>query len=238
MNYELAAEYLLLEEDDENLVRGNQVNAVKCGSLRNRILAAFLLSAALPAHAIPPPPARPPLLREARMTVTVQLFEAHNGTTTNITELCKVSGKIPVFSDDGRAASFHTREILGCSMLRNKKKLKVSILGAKAVSKRHDLRNGLCRRHASRCCPALSGSLRSPTSGRFQCGNSGKRQSEKHSVQGPSQPNIALECQANRLAGSGHQDRQVIKRIQVARPFCIPFQPAACRLDASARLDG
>jgi len=69
------------------------------------------------------------------MTVTVQLFEAHNGTTTKITELCKVSGKIPVFSDDGRAVLFHTREIPGCSMLRNGKKLKVSILGAKAVSK-------------------------------------------------------------------------------------------------------
>jgi len=135
MDYELAAEYLLLDEDDENLVRGHQVNAVKRGFLRNRMLAAFLLSAALPAHAIPPPPAQPPLLREARMTVTVQLIEAHNGTTTKITELCTVSGKIPVFSDDGRAATFHARDIPGCSMLRNGKKLQVSVQGAKALSK-------------------------------------------------------------------------------------------------------
>jgi len=105
------------------------------GFFRNRLLAASLLSATIPVHAIPPPPARPPLLREARMTVTVQLFEAHNGSTTKITELCTVSGKIPVYSDDGRAASIHTRDIPSCSMLRNGKRLQVSVRGAKAMSK-------------------------------------------------------------------------------------------------------
>lgn len=101
---------------------------------RNRILASVLLASTLPALAIPPPPAQPPLLRKARMTVKVQLVEAANGTVFRITELCKVSGKIPVYADKGHAARFYGAEIQGCSMLKNGQKLAVSISGVKAVS--------------------------------------------------------------------------------------------------------
>ena len=68
------------------------------------------------------------------MTVTVQLNEAANGTVFRITELCKVSGTIPVYADEGHAASFHGAQIQGCSMLKNGQKLPVSISGVKAVS--------------------------------------------------------------------------------------------------------
>lgn len=103
---------------------------------RNRTIAGALLLSMLPAHAIPPPPNRPPQLREARMTVTVQLIEAKDGTVNKITELCKVSGKIPVYSGDGRSAVAHTRTIASCTMSRNGKKLPVRVKGAKAVSKK------------------------------------------------------------------------------------------------------
>ena len=102
---------------------------------RNRLLAISLLVSASPAFAIPPPPREPPLLREAKMTVMVQLIEAGNGRVTKITKLCKVSGKIPVYSDNGSAASFYGREILGCNMPKNGKNLTVSVRGAKAFSK-------------------------------------------------------------------------------------------------------
>jgi hypothetical protein len=69
------------------------------------------------------------------MTVTVQLIEAGNGQVRKITRLCRVSGKIPVYSDNGRAASFTTREIAVCQMPRNGKNLDISVSGAKAVSK-------------------------------------------------------------------------------------------------------
>ena len=95
------------------------------------------------------------------MTATVQLLEAHNGTITNITELCKVNGKIPVYSDDGRAATFHARDIPGCSMLRNGKKLQVSVRGAKAVSKNFmsfaTAYVGVTPPDASPLCPDLCG---------------------------------------------------------------------------------
>lgn len=101
---------------------------------RNRALASFLLASASPALAIPPPPARPPLLRKAKMTVKVQLVEAANGSVFRITELCKVSGTIPVYADEGYSARFHGAEIHGCSMLKDGRKLPVSISGVKAVS--------------------------------------------------------------------------------------------------------
>lgn len=112
------------------------MNAFSTRPYRNRLIAATLLLSILPAHAIPPPPNRPPQLREARMTAKVQLIEARDGTVNKITELCKVSGKIPVFSDDGRSAFAHTQTIASCTMSRNGKKLAVKVEGAKAVSKK------------------------------------------------------------------------------------------------------
>lgn len=100
----------------------------------NRWLAHALLVVALPANAIPPPPSAPPQLRTARMTVTVQLIEANNGTVTKITKLCKVVGPIPVYSDDGRAAGANGREIAGCKMLWKGKNLSVYVSGAMAVT--------------------------------------------------------------------------------------------------------
>ncbi|MCC2972578.1 hypothetical protein [Massilia sp. IC2-476] len=109
--------------------------AIEHSVFRHRLLAMPFLLSALPAHAIPPPPSKPALLREARMAVTVQLIEASKGRVTRITKLCQVRGKIPVYSDQGRAASFYAREITGCTMPMNGKALKVSVRGAKAVSK-------------------------------------------------------------------------------------------------------
>lgn len=102
---------------------------------RSRLLAISLLVSASPVLAIPPPPDKPPVLRKAKMTVMVQLFEAGNGRVTKITELCKVSGKIPVYADDGGAASWYGSNIPGCSMLKNGERLAVSVRGVKAISK-------------------------------------------------------------------------------------------------------
>lgn len=102
----------------------------------NYVLAILLLVSTSPTLAIPPPPAKPPMLRSAKMTVKVQLIEAANGQIFRITELCKVSGTIPVYADEGRAASAHSAEIRGCSMLKDGERLPVSIWGVKAVSKK------------------------------------------------------------------------------------------------------
>jgi hypothetical protein len=75
------------------------------------------------------------LLRKAKMTATVQLIEATNGQVTRIIELCKVSGEIPVYADDGGTAYAHGWEIPGCSMSKNGKNLAVHVRGAKAISK-------------------------------------------------------------------------------------------------------
>lgn len=101
---------------------------------RNCALASLLFASTSLALAIPPPPAQPPLLRKARMTVKVQLVEAADGTVFRITELCKVSGTIPVYADEGHAARFYGAEIQGCSMVKDGQKLPVSISGVKAVS--------------------------------------------------------------------------------------------------------
>ncbi len=95
----------------------------------------LLSSSAALVHAIPPPPLPPAVLREANMTATVKLIEASNGTVTKISELCKVSGKIPVYADDGRKAYANGREISGCAMRWKGKPLDVYVLGAKAISK-------------------------------------------------------------------------------------------------------
>lgn len=102
---------------------------------RNGLSTILLFIAALPAHAIPPPPGQPPQLREATMVVAVQLVEASNGRISRITRLCDVSGKIPVYADDGSAASHHAREIPGCTMPDSLRKLPVHVRGAKALSK-------------------------------------------------------------------------------------------------------
>ena len=99
------------------------------------LLAVSLLSGAVPAHAIPPPPPPPPVLRDANMTATVKLIEASNGTVTKISELCKVSGKIPVYADDGRKAHANGRKLAGCTMLWKGKSVEVDVLGAKAVAR-------------------------------------------------------------------------------------------------------
>lgn len=112
------------------------LTAIKRRLSRNRLLATSLLVSASPALAIPPPPDKPPVLRKAKMTVVVQLIEAGNGRVTRITELCKVSGRIPVYADDGSAASWYGSKIPGCSMLKNGERLTVSVWGAKAISKK------------------------------------------------------------------------------------------------------
>jgi hypothetical protein len=94
----------------------------------------LLVSASL-AHAIPPPPPEPPQLRTARMTVTIKLVEANHGTVSKITPLCKVSGTIPVYADDGRAAGVFGREIAGCRMAWKGRNLDVSVRGALAVAR-------------------------------------------------------------------------------------------------------
>lgn len=68
------------------------------------------------------------------MTVSVRLIEAHRGAVSRITELCKVSGTIPVYADKGFAAAAHLRKILGCKMRWRREDLAVSVSGAKAVS--------------------------------------------------------------------------------------------------------
>ncbi len=94
----------------------------------------LLVSASL-AHAIPPPPPEPPQLRTARMTVTIKLVEASHGQVSRITPLCKVSGTIPVYADDGRAAGFYGREIAGCRMPWKGQNLDVSVRGALAIAR-------------------------------------------------------------------------------------------------------
>jgi hypothetical protein len=93
-----------------------------------------LLFSALTAYAIPPPPLAPRQLREARMTVTVQLVEARQGQVNKLTKLCTVSGKIPVYADDGGATRANGREIQGCNMQWKGKNLSVSVRGAVAIA--------------------------------------------------------------------------------------------------------
>lgn len=102
---------------------------------RNKMLALLLLASVLPAKATPPPPPLAPQLREATMTVTVQLIEAKNGRVSEITRLCQVSGKIPVYADNGSPASFNAWNIAGCTMPWKEENLDVSVWGAKAISK-------------------------------------------------------------------------------------------------------
>lgn len=109
--------------------------AIERGMSRDRMLALSLLIGASAAFATPPPPPKPALLREARMTVSVRLIEAGNRLVSRITQLCEVSGKIPVYSDNGTAALVYGRDISGCTMSRNGKTLTVSVRGAQAVSK-------------------------------------------------------------------------------------------------------
>ena len=101
---------------------------------QKRWLAIPLLLSTLNAGAIPPPPPAPPQLREARMTVTIKMVEASHGGVTKISELCKVSGKVPVYADDGGATRFNGREILGCRMPWKGQNLDVSVQGAIVIS--------------------------------------------------------------------------------------------------------
>ena len=68
------------------------------------------------------------------MTVTVQLVQATLGQVNNLTKLCTVSGKIPVYADDGRATRANGREIPGCKMQWNGKNLSVFVRGAVAIA--------------------------------------------------------------------------------------------------------
>lgn len=110
--------------------KGEKVRKVS----QKRWLALPLLWSALSAQAIAPPPPAPPQLREARMTVTIQMVEANHGTVTRITKLCSVSGKIPVYADDGGATRSNGRDIPGCRMLWKGRYLDVSVQGAIAIS--------------------------------------------------------------------------------------------------------
>jgi hypothetical protein len=122
---------------EENRMAMQVLSAARRRSLSgHRLLGLPLLLSAMTAQAMPPPPPVPPLLRTARMTVTVQLIEANNGIVTRITELCKVGGKIPVYADNGDAAIVHPWEIAGCKMPRHGKNLNVNVHGAKAMSKK------------------------------------------------------------------------------------------------------
>jgi hypothetical protein len=112
---------------------GNKPERVRQVPHKRWLAMPFLLSA-LTARATPPPPLAPPQLSEARMTVTIQLVEASNGRVTKLTELCKVSGRIPVYADDGGATRSHGREISGCKMLWKGQSLHVSVRGAMAMS--------------------------------------------------------------------------------------------------------
>lgn len=116
-------------------VRDKLLDVIERRMSRNRLLAMTMLLAAVPASAIPPPPLPPPKLREARMTVMVQLVEASNGTVTNRTKLCEISGAIPVYSDGGGATGANTREISGCRMAWKGKSLSVSVRGAMAIAR-------------------------------------------------------------------------------------------------------
>lgn len=98
-------------------------------------LAAPFLLTTLTAAAIPPPPPAPAQLRESRMTVTIRMIEASHGRVTKITKLCKVTGKIPVYADDGGATRSNGRDISGCRMLWKGKNLSVSVRGAIATSR-------------------------------------------------------------------------------------------------------
>jgi hypothetical protein len=105
------------------------------GMSRRRMLAISLILGALPAYAIPPLRPAPPVMRNARMTANVQLVEAHNGQVTRITKLCKVSGKIPVYSDSSSPTHSNTWEISGCNMTWKGKNQPISVRGAIAISK-------------------------------------------------------------------------------------------------------
>lgn len=95
----------------------------------------LLIVSASSAHAIPPPPPAPPKVRDARMTVTVRLVEASKGRVNKFSQLCTVSGTIPVYADKGNAAGANTREIPGCSMPWKGSRLSVSVRGAMAVAR-------------------------------------------------------------------------------------------------------
>lgn len=114
---------------------GSEAIAIMRSLSPNRWLTMPLLLSALTAHAIPPPPPPPPKLGEARMTVTVQLVEAGNGQVSKLTKLCQVSGKIPVYADDGSATRANGREVPGCTMLWKGQSLSVSVLGAMAIAR-------------------------------------------------------------------------------------------------------
>ena len=68
------------------------------------------------------------------MTVTVELVEAKNGQVSDLIKLCTVSGKIPVYADKGRPASFNASQVAGCTMKWKGQTLDVSVVGAMAVA--------------------------------------------------------------------------------------------------------
>jgi hypothetical protein len=107
---------------------------IKSMFFRHCLCSLSLLASVLPANATPAPPPLAPLLHHARMTVTVRLIEAKNGQVSKVSTLCKVSGKIPVYSDTGRPASFNALEIEGCTMPGKGETLSVTVWGAKAIS--------------------------------------------------------------------------------------------------------
>lgn len=115
-------------------IRSNRIDRPRVPST-SRLVALSLLATMLPAHATPPPPLPPPLLRSATMTATVTLVEASKRQVSRMTELCKVSGKIPVYADGGNglASAVNARQIALCKVSIGARTLDVSVRGAKAI---------------------------------------------------------------------------------------------------------
>ena len=68
------------------------------------------------------------------MKVSVHLLETRNGRVSKRTRLCEVSGKVPVYADDGSAAGVYGRQIAGCRMPWQGGYLPVEVRGAVAVA--------------------------------------------------------------------------------------------------------
>lgn len=164
-------------------------------------MAIMLLASMSPALAFPPPPDKPPLLRQASMTVTVTLVEAANGQVFRITELCKVSGKIPVYADDGNAAYWYLAQIHGCHMLKKGKKLPVAVSGVMAVAKKNrHVCPRLCGSRSARCCSSLPRRVWATTAGEFRCRDACQRFAQVIEVQVGREPRVDAEREANGLA--------------------------------------
>ena len=86
------------------------------------------------ALAIPPPPPVPPQLRSVLLSMKVKLIEAKGDTVTNVTTLCEVRGRIPVYADDNDYPPHHLGAVHGCKMRWKGRELDVLIGGAMSIT--------------------------------------------------------------------------------------------------------